>query len=618
MPKLRVSQPGDPLEQEADRVADAVLNSGPSHRTVQASAARPAVQRQPDDVQKPRDQPTTFPVEEQAKQGKEKEDAEKEKLKNGALKAAGEFAKFLWEGFSTSPTGQHILAQNEHDWQSVIQFFEDFSDTLVGKIVLGTAAGGAATGAFLGARSARDESVAPDPSSGGSPLSRAPKDEKFFALELNWDFISPPSGATIKTPWLDLPKIGGGASSRPTTLSPAPTLIKPMVKIPNICTPADPNGDQGEAAAHSAQIYSWLLWKQEQEAERMQELLRTHLRPIQAPGAMWQPGQPYIFTPTQPSTITPLFKRQDGADEVTDPRAIEAGLHSSAQALDLRTRDDMEMRFGYDFSRVRVHTDQAADQSARAVNALAYTVGTHVVFGSGRYAPESESGRRLLAHELTHVLQQGGGQGVAAGVSSASAAPHGGDVMQSRYAVQVDRQSTAAPTVAPPLRDEHLDTPMNVDTLAGILWHETRGQHAGMMVAIGWIVINRLHFFGHTAVEKLVGGNQLATLGGASFNVKLLAWMILSGHYGDPTNGSFFYVTPKIMPDQANQGCCSGKSGACNTKQFESGVDCNGGLQAIPGTNPQEVRFSPSFARPGKRQPQPEGTDPMLMQVFQR
>jgi hypothetical protein len=67
----------------------------------------------------------------------------------------------------------------------------------------------------------------------------------------------------------------------------------------------------------------------------------------------------------------------------------------------------MENSFGHDFSRVRVHTDARAAESARAVNALAYTVGRNVVFGGGQYAPGAPAGRQLIAHELTHVLQQG-------------------------------------------------------------------------------------------------------------------------------------------------------------------------------------------------------------------
>jgi hypothetical protein len=68
----------------------------------------------------------------------------------------------------------------------------------------------------------------------------------------------------------------------------------------------------------------------------------------------------------------------------------------------------MEPRFGHDFSRVRVHTGTQAAESAQAVNALAYTVGQDVVFGAGRYAPHTHEGRRLIAHELTHVIQQQG------------------------------------------------------------------------------------------------------------------------------------------------------------------------------------------------------------------
>ncbi|WP_395822379.1 DUF4157 domain-containing protein [Archangium minus] len=75
-------------------------------------------------------------------------------------------------------------------------------------------------------------------------------------------------------------------------------------------------------------------------------------------------------------------------------------------SLDPAVQKDMESRFGHDFSRVRVHTDVRAAESARSVHARAYTVGEHIVFGNGQYAPRSFSGRRLLAHELTHVVQQ--------------------------------------------------------------------------------------------------------------------------------------------------------------------------------------------------------------------
>jgi hypothetical protein len=68
----------------------------------------------------------------------------------------------------------------------------------------------------------------------------------------------------------------------------------------------------------------------------------------------------------------------------------------------------MQARLGHDFSRVRVHADARSAKSASAVSAHAYTIGQDIVFGAGRYAPETTDGKRLLAHELTHVIQQGG------------------------------------------------------------------------------------------------------------------------------------------------------------------------------------------------------------------
>jgi len=89
------------------------------------------------------------------------------------------------------------------------------------------------------------------------------------------------------------------------------------------------------------------------------------------------------------------------------PPIVHDVLRSPGQPLDRATRALLEPPFGHDFSRVRIHADAKAAESARAVAAHAYTVGSSIVFGAGRYAPGTESGRRLLAHELTHVVQQG-------------------------------------------------------------------------------------------------------------------------------------------------------------------------------------------------------------------
>jgi hypothetical protein len=89
--------------------------------------------------------------------------------------------------------------------------------------------------------------------------------------------------------------------------------------------------------------------------------------------------------------------------------AVGEGVTSPGTSLDSETRDFMEARFGRDFSAVRIHSDSAAAKSSRAIDANAYTVGQDIVFAEGKYSPGSVEGQRLLAHELTHVVQQGSG-----------------------------------------------------------------------------------------------------------------------------------------------------------------------------------------------------------------
>jgi hypothetical protein len=89
----------------------------------------------------------------------------------------------------------------------------------------------------------------------------------------------------------------------------------------------------------------------------------------------------------------------------TDNEHLALGL-GQGRPLDAAARAYFEPRFGYDFSAVRVYTDANAAASAQSLNALAYTAGHRVVFGAGRYAPQGSVGRALLAHELTHVMQQ--------------------------------------------------------------------------------------------------------------------------------------------------------------------------------------------------------------------
>ncbi len=109
-----------------------------------------------------------------------------------------------------------------------------------------------------------------------------------------------------------------------------------------------------------------------------------------------------------------LVQRRAGPASTTTDHSVSDNFISglgSGRPLDASTRAFFEPRFGTDFSHVRVHTDGRAAESAWAVNALAYTVGRDVVFGAGQYAPGASTGQRLLAHELTHVMQQSGTSG---------------------------------------------------------------------------------------------------------------------------------------------------------------------------------------------------------------
>ena len=133
----------------------------------------------------------------------------------------------------------------------------------------------------------------------------------------------------------------------------------------------------------------------EQEADRIAEQV------------MAAPAHPAV------SGAPPRIQRFSGqSNEQMDaaPASVDHALASPGRPLEPALRQDMEQRFGHDFSRVRVHSDEAAEQSARDVNAHAYTVGHDIVFGEGRFVPGTREGQRLLAHELTHVIQQWGGR----------------------------------------------------------------------------------------------------------------------------------------------------------------------------------------------------------------
>ena len=109
------------------------------------------------------------------------------------------------------------------------------------------------------------------------------------------------------------------------------------------------------------------------------------------------------------SIPSPMLQRSatnDAAAGAEAPPVVHETLAARGEPLDSSVRPQMESRFGRDFGDVRIHTDAYAARSAQAVHSLAYTAGNDVVFAPGQYSPQSSAGKKLLAHELAHVVQQ--------------------------------------------------------------------------------------------------------------------------------------------------------------------------------------------------------------------
>lgn len=160
---------------------------------------------------------------------------------------------------------------------------------------------------------------------------------------------------------------------------------------------------------------------------------------------------------TLPAAGSPAQTVQPKSDphvypDAAAPVSVEDTLHAPGTALDPASREFMEVRFGYDFSGVRIHADTHAAESASAIHARAYTLGNHVVFAPGAYAPHSDAGLRLLAHELTHVAQQG----------HASPQPGRGYVAAPAHSAKAMCQAVQRQPAAPPAAKQDL-LPIHAD-----------------------------------------------------------------------------------------------------------------------------------------------------------
>jgi hypothetical protein len=174
--------------------------------------------------------------------------------------------------------------------------------------------------------------------------------------------------------------------------------------------------EQAEQAARQRELYGGIKSLDQQTREMAESYQKKYPNASKLGDSSGPAGALQL---TKPAVSRPEDElRRKPANHATAPapeESVQQTLASPGKPLDASTREFMETRFGEDFSQVQVHSDAQAQSSAAAVNAHAYTVGRDVVFAAGQYAPETVAGRKLLAHELTHVVQQSAGTHASSG-----------------------------------------------------------------------------------------------------------------------------------------------------------------------------------------------------------
>jgi Domain of unknown function (DUF4157) len=373
-PKFTINQAGDRFEQEADRMADYVVNGrGSAAPSTLSPIATAAVQR------------------EDAKPTPPKPDNYDEAVKK------------ILEALQETGVAKQLKAK-------AAELGKDFLSSVEGKVI----AGGALGGALAGIIATNSELPMQVP-------------------ELPLDFIAP--GLKAKLTWegpvrsptnvgLALTSKGGVSVAASYTSTPA-TGEKPAeekagltLTIPLGGTPAKPKSTESASDKYRAETA-----RMGAEQRKFREGLKTPEQKAEDK-AFWESywrmkaneplnplARPGTFGPTERKKEEELLQRKSpngSCVPATAPPIVDDVLAESGQPLDSATREFMETRFGYDFGRVRIHTDTKAAESTRAVNAHAYTVGDDVVFGAGRYVPSTAEGQKLIAHELAHVVQQSG------------------------------------------------------------------------------------------------------------------------------------------------------------------------------------------------------------------
>ena len=399
---LRVSKPGDAFEIEADRVAETVSNGGKlgsDHGNSWSFSKLDIGYVQRDSTGAPPAPPAPAPK------------------PNNYDEAAAK----LGEAFLKTDLGKQITDAAQKD--PLVKGAEDFVGTLPGKIVAGAAAAG-----VVSALAAEHKGLP-------AQIPSIPLDKLRPGLSVKINYEGPvdhPTKATITfsyTPKAPEDKKKPKETRAEKQRAENARVTNEMYKFQEGLKSPEQRKQEAEDAQHALDA-----WMRRPGANSLG--MRGPDVDKYIPAAPTQPTGPQLtapqyqspFAPKTPSLLDKQLelkpisasdanakkKEETAVQRKAEPAAamdadagdVESVIRSSGRPLDPVTRRSMESRMGFDFSKVRVHTDARAAASARALGARAYTVSNNIVFGEGRYAPQSSQGRRLLAHELTHVVQQ--------------------------------------------------------------------------------------------------------------------------------------------------------------------------------------------------------------------
>lgn len=409
---LRVNHPGDAFEREADRVADEVTSSKKTPGWSLGRVSLSHLQRQatPDAQTNPS---SPAPQSNNYKEGAEK----------------------LGEAFLQTDVGKKLRDAATQD--PLVKGAEDFFATLPGKIIVGTAAAGTVT-ALAATHTALPAQVPEIPLDMVRPglkvkiTYEGPVDRPTKAM-ISFSFT--PQGDKKKTAQTasekyraqtaqmaaDQEKFREGLKYKPGSPEDLKQkaeqkmmddwMLHRMGALPGTGgVPLTPRADQPAAGGQQQQGAQWSFSPQAQsdldKKLELQPLTTGAGATLQRKCACQKSGSGGECEECKKKSKTMQKKSAGPTEDDVAPSIVDQVLSSPGRPMDKATRDYFEPRFGYDLAKVRVHTDEQAAESARAVNALAYTVGDRIVFASGSYTPHNTEGRRLLAHELTHTIQQ--------------------------------------------------------------------------------------------------------------------------------------------------------------------------------------------------------------------